>query len=160
MRLVQRVAFCAMVTSACHGDNSLSFPPPASRWPAPCQGTVTKGMSVDEALAVSERRDFVAVEGYLVLVSGPCTLMSCPEQHPNCNTCESYVRIAASRAIPPSTIELISARTDYRCLSNARTPCGAYAQGQHVLVQAALHYSENDFERVSLYEPEICELSP
>ena len=159
MRFIELAAFSAMVLLGCHARHPTSSHRTASRTPAPCRGGVGNAISVDEALAITEQRDVVTIEGYLVRVAGPCTLMNCSEEHPDCNTCENHVRIAASRARQSKTLRLHGSRVSYTCLSK-RDTCAFDANGQHVLARGALHYSEDDFERVTLHDPEICELSP
>lgn len=139
-------------------------------------------MSVQQVVAMNEGRRTIAVEGYLVLLPGACTLMGCaalapsPDKVPDCNTCELEIRLSespTSLSWKTKTIRLRSERRNlYRCLSiptpggraivgdDGRSPCGVDAKGQHVLVRGGLEYFENDFERVLLKEPEICELPP
>ena len=127
-------------------------------------------MSVDRVLSLRGRVETIAVEGYLLLGSSGCTLINCPETHPSCNTCEFEFRLGASPTSRERSIRLV--RRDLHCLSipgtdrrhlystDGRSPCSLDAKGQHVLVRASLEYSEMemDEDRLSLKEPEICEL--
>ena len=153
------VALCAVVMLRCHAEQPASLPSTASRTPVPCRDSVGNPISVDAALAIKDQRNDVTVEGYLVLVPGPCTLMNCPDEYPDCNTCENYIRIASSRAGPSKSIKLHGSRVSYACLSKGRSPCIFDATGQSVLARGALRYSENDIEPVALHDPKICERS-
>jgi hypothetical protein len=155
MRFTEHV-LSVVVMLGCHAEQPASSP----RSPVPCRDGAGNSISVDAALAIKDQLNAVTVEGYLVLVPGPCTLMGCPNEHPNCNTCEGYVRIAASRAGRSKTLRLHGSSVSYTCLSRGRSPCVFDATGQHVLAQGTLHYSENEIEPVSLHDPKICELSP
>jgi hypothetical protein len=125
-------------------------------------------MSVDRVLSLSGRVEAIAVEGYLLLGSRGCTLMNCPETHSDCNTCVLEFRLSASPTSRERSIRL--SRRDLDCLSipmrdgrqlvssDGRRPCSLDPKGQHVLVRASLEYSEMEYERLYLKEPEICEL--
>jgi hypothetical protein len=59
----------------------------------------------------------------------------------------------APRGHPESSIT-----RNYLCLSRETPKCSLDTSGGRVLIRAKLHYSEMEYERVSLHEPQICEL--
>lgn len=99
------------------------------------------------------------VEGYLVRVRGACTMMNCPHNYPNCNSCEIMVRLASSPNEFRHALSIYSAHTSFACWSNVPTQCVFDANGQHVLASGTLHFSENSLHSDSLVEPQICTLS-
>lgn len=116
-------------------------------------------MNVETALAppVKDRAEAVTVNGYLLLASGPCTLIECLDAAP-CHRCQNEFRVAASPGSSTKSIRLQSRSVDYTCWSGSQRPCSLDARGQHVVVRATLVTVAGGPDLTSLDEPEICEL--
>jgi hypothetical protein len=158
---IRFVAIVVLVaaSSACHSSPPAQPASTSLRIPPPCPGDVGPSLTVAQALSTRNEGAFVFVEGYLVRALGPCTLMNCPDDYPNCNSCEIKLWLASSPSKFSHAVSLYGARAGFACSSNVPTQCVFDATGQHVLARGTLHFSENSFEPSSLVEPQICTLS-
>src|SRR6478609_3440518 len=148
-------AASVVVSFGCHSDNVAAPHSSSTRTPAPCRGNVEPAVTVDQALAMREERDFVTVAGYLVRHLGSCTRMGC-FWPPNCNSCELTLRIAASPKDLTRTIPLYSSRVYYTCSSSVPERCAFDADGQHVIVRGRLRIANSSVEPVFLEDAQIC----
>jgi len=168
MRLPCSTAVWIALLIGCHSEEQAKSASTSTRTPPPCPAGIGNTITVHEALASRSTRAFVSVEGYLVLVSTGCTLMNCPEAHPNCNDCLLSVRLASSRdhsaRTDVKTLPLYGSRVNYGCSSKTLERCVLDANGQHVIARGVLRYFTpsvlaESVEPVSLNDPEICQLS-
>lgn len=153
------IASLLAIATGCHSDAPARPVSPVRRAPPTCDGTLGPALTVAQAIANSTEAAAVIVDGYLVRRLGTCTMMNCPHELPNCNSCEVSLRLASAPSNARHALSLRSSRLAFTCWSNLPERCAFDGTGQHVIARGKLHFPAASFDTVSLKETEICSVS-